>query len=91
MEQYAANDKVEQLSAQRARLRVAEHRRAIEALLTAKREAFEREQVGPVLVLPAVVQWWSNLVPWWSNLNEYVVLAVPQIVGAVSTLQTSKL
>ena len=45
MEQYAAADRVEQLGAQRARLKVAEHRREVEALLAAKRAAFEQEQV----------------------------------------------
>ena len=44
MEQYAAADRVEQLGAQRARLKVAEHRREVEALLAAKRAAFEQEQ-----------------------------------------------
>ncbi len=45
MEQYAAADRVEQLGAQRARLKVAEHRREVEALLATKRTAFEQEQV----------------------------------------------
>lgn len=45
MEEYAAADRVEQLSQQRARLRVADHRRQVEALLAAKRATFEQEQV----------------------------------------------
>lgn len=45
LEEYAAADRVEQLSQQRARLRVADHRRQVEALLAAKRAAFEQEQV----------------------------------------------
>lgn len=65
MEQYAANDRVEQLSAQRARLRVAQHRRAIEALLAAKREAFEQEQASQVL---SCLQW---CISKWNSKNSY--------------------
>ncbi len=44
----AEEDRVEQMNAQRRRMRVAEHRREIDELIDAKRAAFEAAQVGPV-------------------------------------------
>jgi hypothetical protein len=46
MEKFAAEDKIEQMNAQKRRLKVQEHKRQVEDLLEErkKRAAFEREQ-----------------------------------------------
>lgn len=41
----AEDDRVEQMNAQRRRMRMAEHRREVEELIAGKRAAFERAQV----------------------------------------------
>ncbi len=45
LERFAEEERLEQMGAQRRRLRAAEHRREAERLLDAKRVAFERQQV----------------------------------------------
>lgn len=45
----AEEDRVEQMSAQRRRMRVAEHQREAQRLLDAKRAALEAQQVPPAL------------------------------------------
>lgn len=41
----AEDDRVEQMNAQRRRMRMAEHRREVEGLIAGKRAAFEKAQV----------------------------------------------
>jgi Trichohyalin-plectin-homology domain len=45
MEKFAEDDRVEQMNAQRRRLKVAAHHRDVERLLSEKRRMFEEQRV----------------------------------------------
>lgn len=48
MEKFAADDRIEQMNAQKRRMRVLDHKRAVESLIEErrKRKEFERHQVS---------------------------------------------
>jgi hypothetical protein len=46
----AEEDRIEQMGAQRRRMRVAEHQREVQCLLDAKRAALEDQQVHPLVL-----------------------------------------
>ena len=53
--QMAEQDRIEQMTAQRRRMRVAEHQREVQRLLDAKHAALEAQQVPTALLLPLLM------------------------------------
>lgn len=45
MAKFAEDDRIEQMNAQKRRLKLQEHKRAVEELLAARREQFEKDRV----------------------------------------------
>ena len=45
LEKFAEDDRIEQMNAQKRRMRQLEHKRAVEKLIEERREQFQRERV----------------------------------------------
>ena len=48
LEKFAEDDRIEQMNAQKRRMKQLEHKRAVEALIKDRREQFQREKVSRV-------------------------------------------
>ena len=49
LEKFAEDDRIEQMNAQKRRMKQLEHKRAVERLIEERRLQFQRERVRPVL------------------------------------------
>ena len=47
MAKFAEDDRIEQMNAQKRRMKQLEHRRAVERLIQERREQFQRQKVSP--------------------------------------------
>lgn len=52
LEKFAEDDRIEQMNAQKRRMRQLEHKRAVEKLIEERREQFQRERVRDQISIP---------------------------------------
>ena len=53
---FAEDDRIEQMNAQKRRMKQLEHKRSVQALIEERREQFARERVGGAVVQKAISQ-----------------------------------
>lgn len=57
---FAEDDRIEQMNAQKRRMKQLEHKRAVQALIEERREQFARERVGGAWIAVCIKKIWIN-------------------------------